>query len=63
MVSTNYKVSPIPTCGLEILLLLTFSVEQKRIHEMMKYFVGNFYDYNCCAQKAINDQTDDDSDN
>ena len=29
----------------------------------MKGFVGNLYDYNYCAQKAINDQIDDDSDN
>ena len=61
MVSTNginnYKVSPIKASGSEIPLLLTFSVEQTRIHEMMKDFFGTY------AQKANNDQTDDDSDN
>ena len=41
VVSTNYKVSLILAGGLEILLLSTFSVEQKRIHEMMKDFSGN----------------------
>ena len=56
VVSTNYKVSPIPAG-------VTFSVEQKRIHKMMKDFVGNLYDYNYCAQKANSDQIDDDSDN
>ena len=63
MVSTNYKVSTIPAGGLEIPLLLTFSVDRKRIHEMMKDFVGNLNDYNYCDQKANNDQIDDDSDN
>ena len=44
VVSTNYKVSSIPAGGLEIPLLLTFSEEEKRIHEMMKDFVGNLND-------------------
>ena len=34
VVSTNYKVSPISAGGLEIRLLLTFSVEQKRNPEI-----------------------------
>ena len=63
MVLANYKVSLIPADGLEIPLLLTFSVEQKRVHEMMNDFVGNLYDYNYCAQKANNDQIYDDSGN
>ena len=63
MASTNYKVSSVPAGGLEINLLLTFSVEQKRIHKMMKDFVGNLYDYNYYAQKTHNDQVDDNSDN
>ena len=54
-------VSSIPAGGLEIPLLLTSSVEEKRIYEMMKNFVGNLYDYNQCAQKGNNDQIDDDS--
>ena len=61
--SKNYKVSSISAGGLEISILLTFSAELKRIHEMMEDFVGNLYDYNYCVRKANNDQTDDDSDN
>ena len=38
-------------------------LEQKRIHEMVKVFLGNLYNYNSCAQIANNDQIDDDSDN
>ena len=49
--------------GLENPLLLTFSVEQKRIHEMMKDIVGDLYDYNYLAKKANNDHIDADSDN
>ena len=45
VVSTDYKASPIPSCGLEIPLLLTFTVERKRIHIMMKNFVSDLYDY------------------
>ena len=41
--STNCKVSPIPAGRLKILLVLTFSVEQKQIHKMMKDFVENSY--------------------
>ena len=41
-------------------LLLTFSVEQKRIHKIMKDFVGNLYDYMIAC--ASNDQGDYDSD-
>ena len=55
VVSKSSKVSPISAGGLEIPLLLTFSVKQKRIHEMRKDFVRHFYDYNYCAQKANND--------
>ena len=48
--------SPIPAGVLEIPLLLTFSVEEKKYHEIMKEFVGNLDDNNYCAQKACNDQ-------
>ena len=40
-------------------LLLTFSVEQKRIHKIMKDFVGNLYGYMIAC--ASNDQSDYDS--
>ena len=63
MVPTNYKISPVSAGGLEIRLLLSFSVEQKRNPKLMKDFFGNLYDSNYCAQKVNNDQTDDDSDN
>ena len=63
VVSTNFKISPIPAGGLEIPPLLAFSAEQLKIHDMMKDFVGNLYDYNYCDQKVSNDQIDDDSDN
>ena len=52
-------VSPIPADDLEISLLLTFSVEQKRIHKIMKDFVGNLYGYMIAC--ASNDQSDYDS--
>ena len=63
LVSAIYKTSPVPVGALEIPLLQTVLLEQKRIHEMVKDFVGILYDYNYCAQKAINDQIDDDIDN
>ena len=63
VLSTNYKVSPIPAGDLEISLFLRLSVEQKRIREMMKDYVGKLCDYNYFAQEANNNQTDDDSDN
>ena len=57
MVSTNginnYKVSPIKASGLEIPLLLTFSVEQTRIHEMMKDFFGTYTIITTMLKKPI----------
>ena len=45
LVSTNYKPSPIPAGGLEVLLLLTFSVKNEKIFEQMKEFVTTLYNY------------------
>ena len=65
VVSRNYKVSLITliTAGsLEISLWLTFSGEQRGIHEMAEDVVGYLYNYNHYAQNANNYQTIDDSD-
>ena len=43
LICTNYKVSPIPAGGLEVPLLLTFSVKSERIFELMKSFVNDLY--------------------
>ena len=45
LISTTYKVSPVPTGGLEVLLLLTFSVKSERIFKLMKKFVNDLYDH------------------
>ena len=45
LISTTYKVSPTPAGGLEVLLLLTFSVKSERIFKLMKKFVNDLYDY------------------
>ena len=45
LVSTNYKPSPISAGGLEVLLLLTFSVKNEKIFEQMKEFVTTLYNY------------------
>ena len=39
LICITYKVSPIPTGGLEVPLLLTFSVKSQRIFKLMKSFV------------------------
>ena len=44
LISTTYKVSPIPAGGLEVPLLLTFSVKSERITKLMKRFVNDLYD-------------------
>ena len=38
LVSTTYKVSPIPAGGLEVPLLLTFSVKRERIFKFCQWF-------------------------
>ena len=56
LVSTNYKVSPIPAGGLEVPLLLTFSVKSERIFKLMKGFVNDFYDYDYTGERAENNE-------
>ena len=61
LVSTNYKPSPIPAGGLEVPLLLTFSVKNEQIFEQMKEFVTNLYDYEYTGMKE-DESEDEDSD-
>ena len=52
LICTNYKVSPIPAGGLEVPLLLTFSVKSERIFELMKSFVNDLYEYDYTGEQA-----------
>ena len=61
LVSTNYKPSPIPTGGLEVPLLLTFSVNNEQTFEQMKEFVTTLYDYEYTGMKE-DESEDEDSD-
>ena len=61
LVSTNYKPSPIPAGGLEVPLLLTFSVKNEQIFEQMKEFVTTFYDHAYTGIKK-DESEDEDSD-
>ena len=56
LVSTNYKVSPILAGGLEVPLLLTFSVKSERILRKMRSFVNDLYDYEYTWEQAENNQ-------
>ena len=57
LISKTYKVSPIPTGGLQVPLLLTFSVKSERIFKVMKSFVNDLYDYNYTGEQAeINEE-------
>ena len=63
LISTDFKVSPIPAGGLEVPLLLKFSVKRERIFHLMKQFVSDLYDYNYCGeQKGSEEEESDDSD-
>ena len=52
LVSTCYKVSPIPAGGLEVPLLLPFCVKSEIIFELMKSFVNDLYEYNYTREQA-----------
>ena len=54
LTSTIYNVSPIPASGLEVPLLLTFSVKNERIIKLMKRFVNDLYDYAYTGEYAEN---------
>ena len=56
LISTTCKVSPIPAGGLEVPLLLTFSVKSGRITQLMKRFVNDLYDYNYTGEQAENNE-------
>ena len=57
LISKTYKVSPIPTDGLQVPLLLTFSFKSERIFKVMKSFVNDLYDYDYTGEQAeINEE-------
>ena len=58
MTSTIYKVSPTPAGGLEVLLLLTFSVKSERMLKSMKSFVNDLHNYDYTVQKTENNEKD-----
>ena len=63
LLSTNYKVSRITAGGLEVPLLITFSVIEDRIFSLMKDFVKSLYDYNYTGEhKSKDDEESDDDD-
>ena len=62
LVSTSYKPSPIPAGGLEVPLLLTFSVKNERIYEQMKEFITNLYDYEYTGIKSEENEEEDSDD-
>ena len=53
MVQFKYRPSPIPSGGLEILLLFKFSCSEQKKSQKMKNFVDSFYDYDC---SGVNDE-------
>ena len=56
LIYTNYKVSLIPAGGLEVPLLLTFSVKSERIFELMKSFVNDLYEYDYTGEQTKNNE-------
>ena len=54
LICTNYKVSSIPAGGVEVPLLLTFSVKSERIFELMKSFVNDLYKYDYTREQPKN---------
>ena len=56
LISTTYKISLIPAGGLEVPLLLTFSVKSERIFKSMKSFVNDIYDYDSTGEQAENNE-------
>ena len=62
LVSTNYKPSPIPAGGLEVLLLLTFSVKNEKILEQMEELVTTLHDYEYTGMKEYETEDKDSDD-
>ena len=56
LISTTYKVSPIPAGGLEVLLLLTFSTKREKIFKLKKSFVNDLHDDDYTGEKAENNE-------
>ena len=56
LISTTYKVSPVPVDGLEVPLLLTFSIKRERIFKLKKSFVNHLHDDNYTGEKAENNE-------
>ena len=59
--SLNYKLSPIPSGGLEIPLQLKFSCPVEWVRDKMKDFIDDFYSYDFTGILR-NDESSDDSD-
>ena len=58
LISITYKVSPIHAGGLEVPLLLTFSVKSERIglFKLMKSCFNGLYDYDYTGKQAENNE-------
>ena len=54
LICSTYKVYLVPSGGLEVLLLLTFSIKSERIFKLMKSFVNNLYDSVYTREQAKN---------
>ena len=56
LISTTYKVSPIPAGSLEVLLLLTFSTKREKIFKLKKSFINDLHDDDYTGEKAENNE-------
>ena len=56
LISTTYKVSPIPADGLEVLLLLTFSVKIEIIFKLKRSSVNDLYDDDYSGEQVENNE-------
>ena len=61
LLSTRYKLSPIPAGGLEIPLWLTFRSPNALTHNKIKDFVENLYDYEYGARIDSDPDSDEDT--
>ena len=51
--SSKYKVSPIPSGGLEVSLSLTFSCKEKRVVDTMEEFIQSFYTFKYGGNQSV----------
>ena len=56
LISTTYKVSAIPADGLEVLLLLTFSVKIEIIFKLKRSSVNDLYDDDYTGEQVENNE-------